>query len=97
MRLTSETGAARPPRPAARSGRGRVARFLVATAATISASQRVVPLTVNGGPGLAIVEPDGTASLIGVLTVVEGRIQRVDLLVAPGKLGRARFTPSPPG
>ena len=94
MRLTSgqATAARRPVRAP-----GRVARFLVATAATISASQRVVPLTVNGGPGLAIVEPDGTASLIGVLTVVEGRIQRVDLLVAPGKLGRARFTPSPPG
>jgi RNA polymerase sigma-70 factor (ECF subfamily) len=82
------TAARRPVR-----GADRVARFLVATAATISAVQRVVPLTVNGGPGLAIVEPDGTASLVGVLTVAEGRIRRVDLLVAPGKLGRARFTP----
>ena len=86
------TAARRPIR-----GADRVARFLVATAATISAGQRVVPLTVNGGPGLAIAEPDGTASLIGALTVAEGLILRVDLLVAPAKLTRARFTPSPRG
>ena len=95
--LTSDGGgqATAARRPV--QGADRVARFLVATAATISAVQRVVPLTVNGGPGLAIVEPDGAASLVGVLTVTGGRIRRVDLLVAPGKLGQARFTPSPPG
>jgi RNA polymerase sigma-70 factor (ECF subfamily) len=78
-------------------GAERVARFLIATAATLSAGQRVVPLTVNGGPGLALVEPDGSASLIGALTVADGHILRVDLVVAPGKLARARFTPSPAG
>jgi RNA polymerase sigma-70 factor, ECF subfamily len=76
-------------------GAERVVRFLVATSAKIIAGQRVVPLTVNGGPGLAIVEPDETASLIGALTVAGGRILRVDLMVAPGKLARARFIPSP--
>jgi RNA polymerase sigma-70 factor (ECF subfamily) len=86
------TAARRPVR-----GAGRVSRFLVATAATISAGQRVVPLTVNGGPGLAIVEPDGSASLLGALTVAGGRILRVDLVVAPAKLVGARFTPSPQG
>jgi RNA polymerase sigma-70 factor (ECF subfamily) len=75
-------------------GADRVARFLIATAATLSAGQRVVPLTVNGGPGLALVEPDGTASLIGALTVADGHILRVDLVVAPGKLTHARFKPS---
>jgi RNA polymerase sigma-70 factor, ECF subfamily len=95
--LTSDGGG--QARAARRPIRGaeRVARFLVATAATISAGQRVVPLTVNGGPGLAMVEPDGTASLVGALTVAEGRILRVDLLVAPAKLARARFTSGPRG
>jgi RNA polymerase sigma-70 factor (ECF subfamily) len=92
--LTSDGGgqatAARRPI----QGADRVARFLAATAATIRAGQRVVPLTVNGGPGLAIVEPDGSVSLVGALTVAEGRILRVDLLVAPAKLARARFTSS---
>ncbi len=83
------TAARRPVR-----GADRVARFLIATAATLTAGQRVVPLTINGGPGLAIAEPDGSASLIGVLTVAEGRIQRVDLVVAPAKLAHARFTRS---
>jgi hypothetical protein len=55
----------------------------------------MIPLTVNGGPGVAIVEPDGTASLVGALTVAAGRIMRVDLLVAPAKLAGTRFTPSP--
>ena len=82
------TAARRPVR-----GADRAARFLIATGATLTAGQRVVPLTINGGPGLAIAEPDGTASLIGVLTVAEGRIQRVDLVVAPAKLAHARFTP----
>jgi RNA polymerase sigma-70 factor (ECF subfamily) len=84
------TAARRPIR-----GADRVARFLVATAATIRAGQRVVPLTVNGGPGLALAEPDGTASLVGAFTVADGRILRVDLVVAPAKLAHARFTPVP--
>ena len=95
--LTSDGGgqaqaARRPIR-----GADRVARFLAATAAKIPAGQRVVPLTVNGGPGVALVEPDGTASLVGALTVAEGRILRVDLVVAPAKLARTRFTPGPRG
>lgn len=75
-------------------GADRVARFLVHTAATLSAAQRVVPVLVNGGPGLAIVQPDGSASLVASLTVAGGRILRVDLLVAPPKLARARFSPA---
>jgi hypothetical protein len=54
----------------------------------------VVPVLVNGGPGLAIVQPDGSASLVASLTVADGRILRVDLLVAPPKLARARFSPA---
>jgi RNA polymerase sigma-70 factor (ECF subfamily) len=76
-------------------GAERAARFLVGVAAKIRADQRVVPMTVNGGPGLALVDPDGTASLVGALTVAEGRILRVDLLVAPAKLARTRFTSGP--
>ena len=51
-------------------------------------------MLVNGGPGLAIVEPDGSASLVASLTIAGGRISRVDLLVAPPKLARARFSPA---
>jgi RNA polymerase sigma-70 factor (ECF subfamily) len=76
-------------------GAERAARFLVGVAAKIRDDQRVVPMTVNGGPGLALVDPDGTASLVGALTVAEGRILRVDLLVAPAKLARTRFTSGP--
>ena len=54
----------------------------------------MVPVSVNGGPGLAIVEPDGSASLVASLTVAGRRIRRVNLLVAPPKLARVRFTPA---
>ena len=74
-------------------GADRVARFLVHTAATLSAAQRVVPVLVNGGPGLAIV-PHDSASLVASLTVADGRILRVNLLVARPKLARARFSPA---
>jgi RNA polymerase sigma-70 factor (ECF subfamily) len=92
--LTGDGGgqASAPRRPV--RGADRVGRFLVHTAATLSAAQRVVPVLVNGGPGLAIAEPDGSASLVASLTVAEGRILRVDLLVAPAKLARARFSPA---
>jgi RNA polymerase sigma-70 factor (ECF subfamily) len=95
--VTSDGGG--QARAARRPVRGaeRAARFLVGVAGKIPADQRVVPMTVNGGPGLALVEPDGTASLLGVLTVAEGRILRVDLLVAPAKLARVRFTSGPRG
>jgi RNA polymerase sigma-70 factor (ECF subfamily) len=92
--LTSDGGGqARAARRPVR-GADRVARFLVHTATTLSAAQRVVPVLVNGGPGLAIVQPDGSASLVASLTVADGRILRVDLLVAPPKLARARFSPA---
>jgi RNA polymerase sigma-70 factor (ECF subfamily) len=93
--MTSDGGGQAPAARRPVRGAERVARFLVGAAATISAGQRMIPLTVNGGPGVAIVEPDGTASLVGALTVAAGRIMRVDLLVAPAKLARTRFTPSP--
>ncbi len=92
--LTSDGGG--QARAARRPVRGpeRVARFLVHAAATVAGGQRVVPVSVNGGPGLAIVEPDGSASLVASLTVAGRRIRRVDLLVAPPKLARVRFTPA---
>jgi RNA polymerase sigma-70 factor (ECF subfamily) len=93
--MTSDGGGQAPAARRPVQGAERVARFLVGAAATISAGQRMIPLTVNGGPGVAIVEPDGTASLVGALTVAAGRIVRVDLLVAPAKLARTRFTPGP--
>jgi RNA polymerase sigma-70 factor, ECF subfamily len=92
--LTSDGGGQAPAARRPVRGADRVARFLVHTAATVGAAQRVVPVLVNGGPGLAIVEPDGSASLIASLTVAGGRIARVDLLVAPPKLARARFSPA---
>jgi hypothetical protein len=51
-------------------------------------------VSLNGGPGFAFVVGDGV-HLVGVLTVVEGRVHRVDLVVAPDKLGRLSAGSSP--
>jgi RNA polymerase sigma-70 factor (ECF subfamily) len=68
-------------------GADRVARFLIGVASKITPGQRAVPRAVNGGPGFMIL--DGTtAVLIGSITVDCGRVQRVDLILAPDKLPR---------
>jgi RNA polymerase sigma-70 factor, ECF subfamily len=48
--LTSDGGGQVTPARRPVGGAERVVRFLVATSAKIIAGQRVVPLTINGGP-----------------------------------------------
>jgi RNA polymerase sigma-70 factor (ECF subfamily) len=66
-------------------GADRVARFLLGIATKVGDAAQVRPVSVNGGAGFAYVTPDGLY-LVGALTVVDGAVQRVDLVVAPAKL-----------
>jgi RNA polymerase sigma-70 factor (ECF subfamily) len=75
-------------------GADRVARFLLGVARKAEHAAQVRPVSLNGGPGFAFVVGDGV-HLVGVLTVVEGRVHRVDLVVAPDKLGRLSAGSSP--
>jgi RNA polymerase sigma-70 factor (ECF subfamily) len=85
--LTSDGGgrvrAARQPI----HGADRVARFLLGVTSKITPSQRALPLVVNGGPGFIVLD-GATAILIGSITVDDGRVQRVDLVLSPDKLPR---------
>lgn len=68
-------------------GADRVARFLIGVTSKIAPGQRAVPSVVNGGPGFIVL--DGTTViLIGSITVGDGRVQRVDLVLTPDKLPR---------
>ncbi|NHC46145.1 sigma-70 family RNA polymerase sigma factor [Motilibacter sp. K478] len=88
--LTSDGGgvvnAARRPV----TGAERVARFLlgVAQKRKWGAGDRVEAILVNGGPGLAFYA-EGRLSSVAALTVVDGRVTRVDIVLAPAKLGQA--------
>ncbi|NHC13875.1 RNA polymerase sigma factor SigJ [Motilibacter deserti] len=88
--LTSDGGgvvnAARRPV----TGAERVARFLlgVAQKRKWGAGDRVEPTVVNGGPGLAFYA-EGELSSVAALTVADGRVLRVDIVLAPAKLRRA--------
>jgi hypothetical protein len=42
-------------------------------------------VTVNGGPGLAFCR-EGRLHLVAALTVADGLVRRVDLVLAPAKL-----------
>ncbi|HST80493.1 MAG TPA: RNA polymerase sigma factor SigJ [Kineosporiaceae bacterium] len=68
-------------------GADRVARFLIGVSSRITPGQRAVPSAVNGGPGFMILD-GASAILIGSITVDGGRVQRVDLVLAPDKLPR---------
>ena len=69
-------------------GAERVARFLLGIAEKTSFEGRVEPAVVNNGPGLAF-RVDGRLSSVAALTVVDGRVTRVDIVLAPAKLGQA--------
>jgi RNA polymerase sigma-70 factor, ECF subfamily len=75
-------------------GADRVARFLLGLAAKVEHVAQVRLMSLNGGPGFAFVV-DGAVHLVGSLTVVEGRVRRVDLVLAPDKLGRLSAGTSP--
>ena len=70
-------------------GADRVARFLVGVAGKLAGAEQVRPVSLNGGPGFEYVSGD-VVHLVGALTVVAGRVRRVDLLVTPAKQPRRR-------
>src|SRR4051812_32505611 len=75
-------------------GADRVARFLLGLAAKVEHVAQVRLVSLNGGPGFTFVV-DGAVHLVGSLTVVDGRVRRVDLVLAPDKLGRLSAGTSP--
>ncbi len=68
-------------------GAERVARFLLGIAGNVAPDERLVPVPVNGGPGLALIGPRGVTTVVA-LTFVDQRVHRIDFVRAPGKLGR---------
>lgn len=68
-------------------GADRVGRFLVGVRRKMAAGERIAALTVNGGPGFAVLTGT-TTRFVCAFTVHEGLVKRVDLVVAPEKLPR---------
>jgi RNA polymerase sigma-70 factor (ECF subfamily) len=62
-----------------------VAQFVLRTAARIRPAETVLPVQVNGQPGLAVLD-GGRVRLVVALTVDGPRITRIDLVLAPAKL-----------
>ena len=73
-------------------GADRVARFLLGIAGRVASDARVSMVEVNGYPGVGIVTGDRLTDVIS-LSVVDGRVTRVDIVRAPAKLvaGTARL------
>lgn len=71
-------------------GAERVARFLLGVASKAPKGQRLLPVRVNGDLGLALLD-DGKPVAIAAIAVQVGRIQRVDLVLAPDKLARLQL------
>ncbi|ACQ81269.1 RNA polymerase, sigma-24 subunit, ECF subfamily [Beutenbergia cavernae DSM 12333] len=69
-------------------GADRVARFLVGIAGRVRPDERVVVVSVNGAPGLAVFRAAALTDVIA-LTVSGGLVSRVDFVRAPAKLERA--------
>lgn len=68
-------------------GPDKVARFVLGIARKYPG--RVAPVVVNGATGLATFETDGRLSGIVSMTVGEGRVRRIDVVLAPEKLPHA--------
>lgn len=66
-------------------GADRVGRFVLGIAGKARPGQRVEPVTVNGATGLAIFDGD-RISIVVSFTVCDGRITRLDFVLAPDKL-----------
>ncbi|MGW5363506.1 RNA polymerase sigma factor SigJ [Actinopolymorpha pittospori] len=70
-------------------GADRVARFLLGVTRRLGPDERVVLLDVNGARGLAVARGETVTAVVS-LTVWEGRITRIDLVMAPDKLVHLR-------
>jgi RNA polymerase sigma-70 factor (ECF subfamily) len=68
-------------------GADRVGRFLLGILAKARPGDRVQPADVNGAPGFAVYQGDQLVTVVS-LTVAGGRVARLDLVRAPGKLPR---------
>ncbi|MGZ4455842.1 MAG: RNA polymerase sigma factor SigJ [Nocardioides sp.] len=66
-------------------GPDRVARFILGIAAKHEGS--ILPVAVNGATGLVVTNAEGLHSVIS-FTVSDGRISRIDMVLAPDKLPR---------
>ena len=66
-------------------GADKVARFVLGLATSIGADQRIEVLSVNGAPGFALLDHDRPIVVVS-LTVHQGRVERLDLVLAPDKL-----------
>lgn len=73
-------------------GADRVARFLVGVVNRIKPGERLVPVTVNNGPGLALVNDERTI-LICSVTFRDGLFARFDFVLVPEKLPGQADTP----
>ncbi|HEX2904897.1 MAG TPA: RNA polymerase sigma factor SigJ [Jatrophihabitans sp.] len=73
-------------------GADRVARFVLGIAAKYGDRQQVRPVLVNGAWGLAVSE-EGRLTNVMAISVRAGRIARIDLIRAPGKLARGAAIP----
>ncbi|MGP4017572.1 RNA polymerase sigma factor SigJ [Saccharopolyspora sp. 5N708] len=74
-------------------GAERVSRYLVGIAQRIKPHERLVPVTVNGGPGFILVDDDHTV-LVCALTIQNRLITRADFVLTPDKLPKLVDTPS---
>jgi RNA polymerase sigma-70 factor, ECF subfamily len=68
-------------------GADRVARFLLGVLAKGQAGDVVDRVAVNGAPGFAVYQQGALVTVVSV-TVADGRVTRLDLVRAPGKLPR---------
>ncbi|MEW2245663.1 RNA polymerase sigma factor SigJ [Streptomyces sp. NPDC026666] len=88
--LTSDGGgvvtAARRPV----EGADRVARFLAGVAEKQPAGTTLVPVLVNGEPGLTVLDARGATVAVVSLTIADGRVVRVDMVLNPRKLPAGR-------
>jgi RNA polymerase sigma-70 factor (ECF subfamily) len=68
-------------------GADRVARFLLGVLAKEQPGDLIDPVTVNGAPGFAVYHQGELVTVVSV-TVAAGRVTRLNLVRAPGKLPR---------
>ena len=68
-------------------GADRVARFLLGILAKEQPGDAIDPVVVNGAPGFAVYQQGKLVTIVSV-TVAPGRVTRLDLIRAPGKLPR---------
>lgn len=71
-------------------GADRVARFLAGVAERLGHTGRLTPTTVNGRPGLLRFSRGELAGVVG-LSVADGRITEIDIVMNPEKLRRVRW------